>query len=132
VSVFGDTSAFYALLVESDETHTTMQAAFDKLLESRRPIWTTSFVIVETMSLLQHRLGLDAAREFDEGVLPVVRVRWVDEALCRLGTGRLFREDRRDVSLVDCVSFEFMKLEGLTTAFAIDRHFSEAGFRLLA
>jgi len=30
------------------------------------------------------------------------------------------------------VSFEFMRTERLTTAFAVDPHFSEAGFRLLA
>ena len=132
MSVFGDTSAFYALLVETEATHPTMRAAFDKLLESRRPIWTTSFVIVETMALLQDRIGLEASREFDEAVLPVVRVKWVDESLHRLAAERLWREDRRDLSLVDCVSLEFMKLEGLTTAFAVDRHFSDAGFRLLA
>ena len=61
-----------------------------------------------------------------------MRLRWVDETLYRLGTERLSREDKRDVSLVDCVSFEFMKAERLTTAFAVDRRFSEAGFRLLA
>lgn len=132
MSVFADTSAFFALLVDTDSTHATMKVAFDKLLDSRRPIWTTSFVIVETMALLQHRIGLAAAHEFDESVMPVVLVKWVDAALYRLAAERLWREDRRDVSLVDCVSFEFMKAEGLTTAFAVDRHFSDAGFRLLA
>jgi hypothetical protein len=35
---------------------------------------------VETIALLQHRLGLDAVRVFVEDVLPVVRIAWVTEA----------------------------------------------------
>jgi len=131
VSVFADTSAFYALMVRTETAHEPVRAVFARLVSAGRPIWTTSFVIVETMALLQHRIGLSAARDFDEAILPVVRAHWVDEPLYRLGTERLWREDRRQLSLVDSVSFEFMKLEGITTAFAVDPHFGEAGFDLL-
>jgi len=132
VSVFADTSALYPLMVRNDPSHDVVRGIFAKLLEGRRPILTTSLVTMETMALLQDRVGLAAARVFDEHILPTMRLRWVDETLYRLGTERLSREDKRDVSLVDCVSFEFMKAERLTTAFAVDRRFSEAGFRLLA
>ncbi len=132
MSVFADTSALYALMVRTELQHEAVRGTFAKLVQGRRLIWTTSFVIAETVALLQQRVGVAAVRDFDEQLLPIVRVRWVDEALYRLGTERLSREDHRGVSLVDCVSFEFMKAEGLTTAFAADRHFSDAGFRLLA
>ena len=95
MSVFVDTSAFYALLVSNDESHDPVRAAFASLVTGRRLLWTTSFVIVETIALLQHRIGLDAAKDFDEEVLPAVRVRWVDDHLYRLGIDRLWREDRR-------------------------------------
>ena len=131
MSVFADTSAFYALLVRTDSSHDAVRKAFARLLRDGRPLWTTAFVVVETMALLQHRIGLAAARDFDEDVLPVVQVRWVDEPLYRLGTDRLWREDRRHVSLVDSVSFEFMRIEGLSAALAIDPHFREAGFDVL-
>ncbi len=131
MSVFVDTSAFYALLVASDDAHAAVRAALARVLDAQRPLWTTSFVIVETMALLQHRIGLSAARDFDDEVLPVVRVRWVDEALYRLGTDRLWREDRRHLSLVDTVSFEFMRTEGISSVLAVDPHFAAAGFRVL-
>ena len=132
MSVFADTSALYAVLVRTESVHDAVRGTFTKLVQGHRPIWTTSFVVAETIALLQHRIGLSAARDFDEHILQKIRVRWVDEPLYRLGTERLWREDRRHLSLVDCVSLEFMKAEGLTTAFAVDRHFSDAGFRLLA
>ena len=131
MSLFVDTSAFYALLVRTDEAHESVRSAFSGALGAGRPAWTTSFVLVETMALLQPRIGLDAARDFTEEVLPALRVHWVDERLCRLGLKRLWREDRRHLSLVDCVSFEFMAHQGLTTALAVDPHFADAGFKTL-
>ena len=130
MSVFGDTSALYPLLVNTETAHESVRAAFARLLATAQPIWITSFVLVETMALLQHRIGLDAARDFDEEIVPSLSVYWVDDDLYRRGTDRLWKEDRRQLSLVDCVSFEFMKLKGVTIAFAIDPHFREAGFKL--
>ena len=131
MNVFGDTSALYPLLVKTEAAHEPARGAFARLLETARPIWTTSFVLVETMALLQHRIGIGAARDFDDEIVPTLRVHWVDEDLYRRGAERLWREDRRRLSLADCVAFEFMKLRGVTTAFAIDPHFEEAGFELM-
>jgi predicted nucleic acid-binding protein len=44
---------------------------------------------------------------------------------------RLWRADRRHLTLVDCVSFEFMTRQGLSTALAVDAHFAEAGFSVV-
>ncbi len=131
MSAFVDTSAFYAHLVGNDTAHGRVSAEFTRLLAGGRPLWTTAFVIVETMALLQHRIGLAAARDFDEEILPVVLVQWVDARLYRLGTERLWREDSRHLSLVDCISFECMRAQGLTTALAVDPHFQQAGFDVL-
>ena len=40
-------------------------------------------------------------------------------------------ENRRRLSLVDCVSFEFMRRQGISDVLGLDRHFEEAGYRLL-
>ena len=72
-----------------------------------------------------------ATRDLAEHVLPLLSVEWVSEALHRKGIGRLFREDRRDLSLVDRVSFEFMCAQGLRETLALDEDFVSAGYRLL-
>jgi predicted nucleic acid-binding protein len=128
VSVFADTSALYAFMVGTEAAHEPVRAAVTRLLDSDRPLWTTSFVLVETMALLQHRIGLAAARDFDDEVRPILSIEWVDDDLYRRGVDRLRREDRRQLSLVDCISFEFMTRQGLTTALAVDPDFSRAGF----
>ena len=131
MSVFADTSALYPLLVRNEVGHAAARSAFARLVETGRPIWTSSFVLVETMALLQHRIGLSAARDFDDEIVPNLSVHWVDAELYHRGTDRLWREDRRRLSLVDCIGFEFMRGRGITTAFAIDPDFEEAGFELL-
>jgi predicted nucleic acid-binding protein len=64
-------------------------------------------------------------------MVPALSVEWVSESLHRKGMERLLREDRRRLSLVDCVSLEFMDAQGLRDALALDPHFEEAGYRLL-
>lgn len=131
MSAFLDTSGLYALLVRTEERHAEITRAFRSVLDSGRTLWTTSYVIVETVALLQHRLGLAPVRDLAEHIVPVLSIEWVSEALHRKASDRLFREDRRQLSLVDCVSLEFMRSRGLRDALALDSHFAAAGYRLL-
>lgn len=131
MSAFVDTSAFYAYLVASQERHADVRREFRRLVEAGRSLHTTSYVVVETAALLQHRIGLDPVRDFVAHVLPLVSVEWVTERLHRDGMERLMRESRRRPSLVDCVGVEAMHARGLRDVLALDRHFAEAGFRLL-
>ena len=71
-------------------------------------------------------------RDFDARILPLLAVCWVSEELHGKGMKRLIGENKRHPSLTDCVSLEFMKSEWLRDVFALDRHFSDAGFRMLA
>lgn len=131
MSVFADTAGFYALLVTSERRHREMVDAFHALLSEGRPLHTTSYVLLETTALLQRRFGLVPVQDLVERIVPILAVEWVGEALHRRALARLIREDRRTLSLVDCVSFEFMRAEGLRDALTLDAHFAAAGFRLL-
>jgi predicted nucleic acid-binding protein len=131
LTAFADTSGIYALLLKTEERHLEAFKAFQALLKGRRTLVTTSYVLVETAALLQHRVGLAAVRDLEERLAPLLAVEWVSGALHRKGVERLFRENRRQLSLVDCVSLEFLDAAGLRDVFALDPHFEEAGYRLL-
>ena len=131
MTAFVDTSALYALLVGTEAAHETVHREFGRLAATPGNLLTTSYVLVETTALLQHRIGLAAVRDLDQPVVPLLAVRWVDEALHRHGMRRLTRADRRRLSLVDCVSFETMERDAIGTALAVDDHFAEAGFRVV-
>ena len=93
MSIFADTSGLYALLFESEESHADVVRVFRGILAGGRPLWTTSYVLVETTALLQSRVGLEPVRAFDEHVLPMLSVEWVSEALHRRGTQPLLAKE---------------------------------------
>jgi predicted nucleic acid-binding protein len=131
MSLFIDTSGFYALLVGTERDHQAVLDAFRTAAERGRRMVTTNYVLVETTALLQHRIGLPPVRDLEERILPLVTVHWVSSELHRRAVERLFRTDKRRVSLVDAMSFIVMDAEGLSDVLGLDPDFATEGFRLL-
>ncbi len=130
--VFVDTSAILALLVADDPNHAAANRAFARARRGDAEFVTTSYVLVETFALLGRRLGQAAAQRFRKELAPLFSVRWVDEPLHEEGLDLLEKDERRNLSLVDAVSFAAARERGLDVVFAFDQHFVEAGFRLLS
>ena len=128
MSTFVDTSALLAVLNADDDNHTPAAKAWRSLVESEEPLVCTSYTLVELFALVQHRFGLRAVRDLQEGVVPLLGVVWVDAGLHAEGVSALFAAARRRLSLVDCVSFACMRRLGITRAFHFDPHFREQGF----
>jgi predicted nucleic acid-binding protein len=125
---FVDTSALYALLDRDDACHAEAAYVWRSLLQRDARLVTTNYVVVESVALVQRRLGLEAVRTLLDDVLPVVHVVWVDERLHDAGCTALLAAARPQVSLVDWTSFEFMRRNGLRNAFAFDDDFWALGF----
>ena len=132
MSAFVDSSALYAVLDADDASHPTAARVWHRLLERRVPLVTTNYHIVETFALVQRRLGLAAVRTLETDLLPVIEVRWVDEPLHRAAVAAVLTASKRDLSLVDCAAFVFMREGGLQDAFAFDADFEDQGFVCLS
>ena len=128
MTVFVDTSAFYAVFDRDDANDAAAAKAWTKLLQDSTTLLTSNYVLLETMALLQHRLGLAAARRFHEDVLPVLDVEWVGETTHRAGAAAVMAAARKKLSLVDCVSFETMRKAEVHDVFCFDAHLREQGF----
>jgi len=131
MTVFVDTAALYAFLDADDANHAECERAWRRLLEHGEPLVTSNYVLVETCALVQHRLGVQAVRDLQEVMLPALQVLWIDEQAQREAVSALLTAGRRELSLVDCASFGLMRKWGITSAFTLDRHFDEQGFRRL-
>jgi predicted nucleic acid-binding protein len=132
VIVFADTSALFALLVRDDYMHVRAKANFEHFMENSTPLITSSYVLLETLTLLQRRVGLEAVWDFHHKIMPLLEVVWADESWHSRAMQRLQTESSRAVSLTDCLSFEIMAAREITTAFTFDRHFSRSGFKIAA
>jgi predicted nucleic acid-binding protein len=131
MTVFVDTSAFYALLDADDGQYQAARQAWVTLLSEAADLVCSNYVVVETTALVQNRLGVEAVRVFQEDVLPVVRIEGVDEPTHQAGVTALLTAGRRHLSLVDCVSFDLMRRFGMRRVFAFDEHFAEQGFEII-
>lgn len=131
MTIFVDTSAFYAVLDAALAEHQPARERWAVLLATDEPLATSNYVVVETTALVQRRLGMAAVGVFFREMLPAVRVLWVDGNPHEVAVSLLLGTARRRLSLVDCASFAVMRTQGLTTAFAFDRHFTDEGLTVV-
>ena len=128
--VFADTSALYALLVRDDTMHEGANANFQHLMEKNARMITSSYVLLETLTLLQRRVSFEAVWDFHHKIMPLLEVVWVDENWHSRAMQRLQAERKRSLSLTDCLSFEIMEAREISMAFTFDSHFTQRGFDL--
>lgn len=125
--IFVDTSALLALLDEDDRFHRDAAETL-RAIGPAAELVTHNYVHVEALALARRRLGGAAVGRLVSDLLPRLATIWVDEALhgvalaaVSTGTG--------SISLVDRVSLEVMRREGIDQAFAFDADFEAQGFR---
>jgi predicted nucleic acid-binding protein len=68
--IFVDTSAFLAILLTSDINHQRAMTCWRALLEEGQALLTNNYVLVESIAIIQKRLGLSIVRDFYERRLP--------------------------------------------------------------
>ena len=128
---FVDTSGVLAFLFSTDAAHQAAKRAFERLTTRRAQLVTTSYVLTEIHALLARRRGLLAVSGFRERFAPLLSVIWVDERLHEQGLDLLLDQDRRSLSLVDCVSFVAMRAQRIVEVFAVDDDFEREGFEVV-
>jgi predicted nucleic acid-binding protein len=128
--IFLDTSAIYAWADAADPNHPAAVRRLQQILDAGEELLTHNYVLLESIALLQARLGVTAAIKFASDSKVFV-IEWVDDELHAAGVRELTQSRRRALSLVDHVSFLVMRRRHVATAFAFDPDFVSAGFSLL-
>ena len=128
MSVFVDTSAFVALLDRDDPGHARLRDAWSQGLEHGEGFLTSNYVVLEACAVAQRRFGMEAVRGLMDEILPLVHIEWIDEKDHAVGAAALIAAGRRQLSLVDCVSFALMRRLRIRQCLATDVHFAEQGF----
>lgn len=129
--VFVDTSAFYALMSETDQEHVTARSIREALKNGPAHLLTTNYVFLETVSLLQRRHGMEAAKRFGDLVGEEVDVVWITASQHRTAWEYWKQRGMRGLSLVDCSCVVVMRELGVRQVFGFDEQFRTAGFTLL-
>jgi len=130
VMVFADSSGLYAHYDGDDQNHARATATWRALLDADARVVTTSYVLIETATLLQRRLGLRWVGLLQTQIRPLLDIIWVDDRLHDLAVAATLEANRRQVSVVDHLSLIIMRQRGIEYALAFDKHFAEAGYGL--
>lgn len=129
--ILADTSGLCAATVATDAHHVGAES-FYRGTSAR--LLVTDLVFAELMSLLTKRVGKwDAVRV---GTLLKSSPRFILHAIepeVEERAWRLFSQRYRDkdFDLIDCTCFAVMEGMGIREAFTFDRHFRQAGYRMV-
>ncbi len=128
--VLVDSAAFYALASDEDDFHQRAQAEYYDLLGNNQELWTTSYAMVETMALIQRRLGFRVLAEFMDDVARNVRILWIDARTHNEAWGRLVEQQGAGLSFLDWTVA--LASEGLdATIFTFDGGFVNRGYSVI-
>lgn len=131
--IFVDTGAWIAQFSRRDQFHRRGADLLEKLRQAGMPLATSTPVLYETISFLGRRIGAATAIKARRQILGwksllLLRPEPADEAKALMFMAKFADQAVRHV---DCLSFAMMRRERIATAFAFDRHFSSAGFRVI-
>jgi predicted nucleic acid-binding protein len=127
-TIFLDTSGLFALLDSDDRFYNQACDAWEHWITQGLTFLTSSYVVLETSALVRRRLGMSPLQILHTHVLLPVEIKWISEALHQKAVANLMTANRRQLSLVDCTSFVFMRDLDLHHVFTFDKHFAEQGF----
>ena len=127
--IFLDTSAIYALADKADPNHADACKKFDLALKAGEMFLVHNYVLVESGTLLQARLGLQSALAFLTDAR-AFDTEWVDSALHQEALKEFEKIGKKGISLVDCMSFLVMRRRGVRKILAFDTDFQDQGFTI--
>ncbi|MDD5472983.1 MAG: PIN domain-containing protein [Candidatus Methanoperedens sp.] len=126
MSIFVDTSAWYALFDKNDSDHASAVRFKESLTHS---LVTTNYVADEIITLVKVRLGHRITVEigerlWDESLATLIQVTSMDE---KMAWEIFVKHKDKGFSFTDCTSFAVMERLGINEAFAFDEHFEQYG-----
>ena len=129
-AVVVDTSAFYAFVSASDRYHSAAVSTFDRIADRDQEIWTTSYALIETIALVNRRLGFDIFSQFMDFIESYVQVFWVESVLHSRALQEFKSSGGRGLSLVDW-SLALVSQMKSAPVFTFDGGFADQGMIVL-
>ncbi len=124
-----DTSALYALVSRTDSLHAQAMLTYEHILDWEWETWTTSYVMVETQTLIHNRLGFECLKTFIETVPHIMQILWVESSITEEALKRMLANKGQKLSFVDWTTIVVSeKLRAY--AFSFNDMLSKAGLRV--
>ncbi len=130
---FVDTSGWVGLFVANDRNHKKAVSIFDDINSSKALIYTSDYVIDETITTILARGNHKQSVLAGEALITskIIKIIYVSGDYFQ-STWELYQKYKDKMfSFTDVSSFVIMKNLGIRKAFAFDREFIQAGIELI-
>jgi predicted nucleic acid-binding protein len=130
---FMDTSGWIAVFDKSDQSYPLAFPFWNQAAAKVGTLYTSDYVLDETLTLLNVRINHAAAVEFGRIILSSKVISIISVTTSRWdGAWELFKKyNDKDFSFTDCTSFLIMREINLGEVFTFDKHFQQMGFTLI-
>lgn len=133
--VFADTGYWIALFYHHDEWHSLAKSLETDLLSKATIIITSDLVLTEFMNFFT-KFPPKTRQQIAQAVIslqkhPNIMVNYSNSALFNRAVTLYHNRADQQWSLTDCHSFVIMEDLEITDALASDKHFKQAGFKIL-
>lgn len=122
--VLVDSDAFVGWLYEQDASHKAAIKIFESIKQKKLMPVTTSFVVMETATVLSNRQGQTLALDFLDmvSVYPTIHI---DEKLQQYSIDFFKKEKKRGTSVVDCSNVIVMRQFNIATIISFDKFYKK-------
>lgn len=131
--IFVDSSAFVALFLENDENNKKASTLFKELKTSKIPLYTSDYVIDETITTLFSRSGHKQSVAAGEAIFSSEIIKIIHVCPDHLKPAwELYKKyNDKKFSFTDVTSFTIAKDLNIKKAFSFDSDFIKAGMELI-
>lgn len=130
MKAFIDTGDFLAISDKSDIFHELSATVYQKVVEQKAILYTSNYIIDETITLIRARVNHNAAVAFIKGLddsdITILHITEKDEYSAK----EIFIKYKdKDFSYTDCTSFILIDKYSIDASLSLDEHFSQYGYK---
>ena len=130
MNVFIDTGAVLAIADKSDMSHALVTSIYQQVIEQRAILYTSNYIIDETITLIRARVGHKAATSFINGfAASKIKVLWVTRSDEDAAKEIFIKYKDKDFSFTDWFSFSLIDRYLIDTILSLDAHFNQYGYK---
>ena len=132
--IFVDSSAWVALFFENDQSHKKAVTLFQKLKALRAPLYTSDYVIDETITTLLFKSGHKQSVAAGKALFfsEIIKIVYVHPDYFKPAWELYQKYADKKFSFTDVTSFVIAKDIHIKKVFSFDGDFSKAGFELIS
>lgn len=130
MKVFIDTGVFLSISDKSDAFNKLVSSVYQRVVEQNAILYTSNYIIDETITLIRARVNHKAAvafiKGFDISNIRVLRITEGDENSAR----EIFIKYKdKNFSYTDCTSFALIDKHSIDSILSFDEHFNQYTYK---